>query len=175
MGGMRKVSIAVLSASTMLFCSCATDDTRSSSLADYVQRECAITVDFNNRFGHLTREFADKFGDQAALAATVRDIASLYEEVIAKAKELGDPPNGEGVGDDEHVEQAARSLVEELHAVATDIETASTEDGVRAAINRMNDAIVESSNIAAEWRNAHPTPELDSLKKTYPGCSDEPA
>jgi hypothetical protein len=175
MGGVRGFSIAVVSASAVLVCSCTTADTSTSSLADYVQRECAITVDFNDRFGHLTRDFADKFGDQTALAATVRDIAILYEEVIAKAEELGDPPNGEGVGGEEEVEQAARSLVGELHAVASDIESASTEDDVRAAINRMNNAIVESANAAAEWKNEHPTPELDSLKKAHAGCSDEPA
>jgi len=41
-------------------------------------------------------------------------------------------------------------------------------------MNRMNDAIVKSTTTAEKWQKSHPTPELDRLKKAYPGCSDEP-
>ena len=104
----------------------------------------------------------------------MQHIADLYDESIAKAHELGDPPNGEGTSDSDEVERAARSLVDELNKVATDISSAKTDDDVQAAIARMNDAIVQSTTTAAEWRKKHPTPELDRLKRAYPGCSDEP-
>jgi len=174
MGGARKVSAAILSALTLFLGSCNESDTGKASLDDYVKKECAITVDFKDRLGRLTRDFATNAKDQTALAATVQDIADLYDELIAKDNELGDPPNGEGTSDSDEVERAARSLADELHKVATDIRTAKTDDDVQAAIARMNDAIVKSTTTAAEWKKKHPTPEIDRLEKAYPGCSDEP-
>jgi len=106
MGGARKVSAAILSALTLFLGSCNASDTGKASLDDYVQKECAITVDFKDRLGRLTRDFATNAKDQTALAATVQDIADLYDELIAKDNELGDPPNGEGTSDSDEVERA---------------------------------------------------------------------
>jgi hypothetical protein len=174
MGGARKVTVAMLSAMTVILSGCDANDTGNAALDDYVKKECAIIVDFKDRLGRLTRDFATNAKDQTALADTVQHIADLYDELIAKDHELGDPPNGEGTSDSDEVERAARSLVDELHKVATDIRSAKTNDDVQAAIARMNDAIVESTTTAAEWKKKHPTPEIDRLEKAYPGCSDEP-
>ena len=174
MGVARKVSVAILSALTSFLGGCNSTDTGRPSLDEYVKKECAITVDFKDRLGRLTRDFATNAKDQSALADTVQNIANLYDELIAKDNELGDPPNGEGTADSNEVERAARSLAHELHGVATDIRTAKTNDDVQTAITRMNNAIVKSTTTAAEWKKKHPTPELDRLEKAYPGCSDEP-
>jgi hypothetical protein len=173
MGGARNASIAILSALAVVLGGC-TSDTGKASLDDYVKKECAITVDFKDRLGHLTRDFATNAKDPTALADTVEQIADLYDELIAKGDELGDPPNGEGTDDGDEVERAGRSLVDELHGVATDIRTAKSDDDLQAGMTRMNNAIVKSTTTAAEWQKKHPTPELDRLKKAYPGCSDEP-
>jgi methyl-accepting chemotaxis protein len=174
MCGARKVTVAMLSAMAVVLSGCHANDTGKASLDDYVKKECAITVDFKDRLGRLTRDFATNVNDQTAMADTVQHIADLYDEVIAKDHELGDPPNGEGTSDSDEVERAARSLVDALHKVATDIRTAKTNEDVQAAIARMNDAIVKSTTTAAEWKKKHPTPEIDRLQKAYPGCSVQP-
>lgn len=175
MGSARKVSVAILSTLTLFLGGCNTRDPGNASLDDYVEKECAIIVEFKDQLGRLTRDFATNAKDQTALADTVQDMAELYDELIAKSNELGEPPNGEGTADSDEVERAARSLADELHGVAVDIRTAKANDDVQAAIARMNDAIVKSTTTAAEWKKKHPTPELDRLKQEYPGCSDEPA
>ena len=174
MGSARKVTVAMLAAMAVVLSGCHANDADTASLDDYVKKECAMTVDFKDRLGRLTRDFATSINDQTAMADTVQQIADLYDEVIVKDHELGDPPNGEGTSDSGEVERAVRFLVDELHKVAMDIRTAKTNEGVQAAIARMNDAIVKSTTTAAEWKKKHPTPEIDRLKKAYPGCSDEP-
>lgn len=174
MGGTRSSLIVMVSALTVVLNGCTAVDTEPMSVEEYVMRECAITVDFKDRLGVLTRDFATKFKNRAALADTVQAMSDLYEEVLVKSEELGDPPNGEGTDDGGEVEQAARTLVVELDKAATDIRGATTDDEVQAAIGRMNDTILKSANIAAEFKKNQPTPELDELKKAHPGCSDEP-
>jgi hypothetical protein len=144
------------------------------SLDDYVKKECAIIVDFNGRLSRLTRDFATNAKNQPALADTVQHMADLYDEMISKDGQLGDPPNGEGGGDSPEVEQAAKSLATALHAASTDIRDAKSNAEVKGAITRMNDAIAKSSTTAADWKKNHPTPEIDRLKKAIPGCSDMP-
>jgi methyl-accepting chemotaxis protein len=174
MGGWQILSTAILSTLALGFAGCGANNTDQMSLDDYVKKSCAITVDFNDRLGRLTHDFATNAKNQNALAGTVQDMADLYDELIIKSDELGDSPNGEGTGDDAEVEQAVKSLATELRAVSTDIRDAKSNGEVKAAISRMNDAIVKSTATAADWQKKHPTPELDRLKKAIPGCSDTP-
>jgi methyl-accepting chemotaxis protein len=174
MGGTRTRSVAILSAFIVVLSGCNSSDSKNVSLDEYVKKECALTVDFKDRMAHLTHDFATNAKNQEALADTVQSIADLYDELLAKTKELGDSPNGEGKDDSGEVEQAARSLADTLGKVATDIRGAKNDAEAQAAMNRMNDAIVKSTTTAEKWQKSHPTPELDRLKKAYPGCSDEP-
>jgi methyl-accepting chemotaxis protein len=174
MSGARNSAVAMLSAFVVVLSGCSSSDTKSASLDEYVKKECALTVDFKDRMAHLTHDFATNAKNQEALADTVQSMADLYNELIAKDHELGDSPNGEGNDDSGEIDQAARSLVDTLGKVATDIRGAKNDAEAQAAMNRMNDAIVKSTTTAEKWQKSHPTPELDRLKKAYPGCSDEP-
>jgi hypothetical protein len=174
MGGVCKALIAMLSLLTVVLSGCHSSDTSGDALGDWVKKECAIVADFKDRLGHLTRDFATNAKDQTALADTVQKMADLYDEVMKKDDGLGDPPNGEGTGDGDELEKATRSLIDELHGVASDFRSAKSNADIQAAISRMNNAIAKSMTTAAEWKKNHPTPEIDRLEKAYPGCSDEP-
>lgn len=174
MDGARNVVVATILALIVVLGGCSTKAAGDSALEDYVKKECAIVVDLRNRLAGLTRDLVDNSKDQAALADTVQDIANAYDENIAKGKQLGDPPNGEGTGDDAEVEQAAKNLSDVLGQVATDIRTAKTNAEVQAAMAHMNDTILKSTTVAADYKRAHPTPEIDRLEKAIPGCSDAP-
>jgi methyl-accepting chemotaxis protein len=148
-------------------------DAGSTSLDAYVKKECAILVDFRDQMGQLTKEFAINIRDQAAMADTVQKIADLFRDTQLKADELGDAPNGEGTGGDE-VEQAMRTLVDQLDKIANEMRAANSDQEVQAAVGRMNHAIMKAMTTAADWKKSHPTPELDRAKAAIPGCSDEP-
>ena len=148
-------------------------NSENTSMDAYVHRECTLLIGFRDQMGRLTKEFATNMRDQSAMADTVQKIADLYREFLVKADELGDAPNGEGAGG-EQVEQAARTLVDQLDKVANDIRDARSDNEVRAAVNRMNDAIMKATTAAADWDKDHPTPELDRAKAAIPGCSDKP-
>ena len=81
MGSARKVTVAMLAAMAVVLSGCHANDADTASLDDYVKKECAMTVDFKDRLGRLTRDFATSINDQTAMADTVQQIADLYDEV----------------------------------------------------------------------------------------------
>ena len=169
------LALTIFVAPLLVLSGCGTGDSDQAALDDYVKKECVILIDFKDRMGSLTRDFATNIQDQAALADTVEDISKLYNEVLSKGDELGDPPNGEGVGGGDEVDKAARALVDNLHTIAGDIRAAKSDGEVLAAVAHLNDEVQKSMKVAADWKKQHPTPELDRAREAIPGCSDEPA
>jgi hypothetical protein len=169
------MALMILTVLSLVLGGCGTGDSGQAAVDDYVKKECAILVDFKDRMGSLTRDFANNVHDQSALADTVEEMSKLYHELLAKSDELGEPPNGEGADGDDEVDRAARALADNLHAIAGDIRNAKSDAEVQSAVAHLNDEVLKSVRVAKDWKKQHPTPELDRAKKAIPGCADEPS
>jgi PBP1b-binding outer membrane lipoprotein LpoB len=170
--GARGGLVAVLAALALAIVGCSGGGNERNSLDEYVKKECAILIDYQNRLAQLTHDLMTNANNQAALADTVSGIAKLNDEMIAKDHALGDAPNGEKVGDE--VEQATRSLVNDLNNVASDVRTAKTDEDLSTALAHFNEVLQRAAQQGAKFKQKYPTPQLDRAKQKIPGCSDEP-
>jgi hypothetical protein len=174
--GLRVRLCAASAAVVLALSGCGGDHSATStrSLDDYVKAECAMLADFRDQFQKLVHDFVANIRNQPAMADTVSAMGDLYQGMITKTDELGDPPNGEGVGGDAEARAAVESASAQFHDIASSIRAAKTDTEIQAAIARVQHLSEQMVKQGADLKKKYPTPEIDKAKQAVPGCSDSP-
>ena len=113
--------------------------------------------------------------DLSAMGTSAAGISQVFKDTAVKIEELGDPPNGEGKGAAQAGADQMRSMADQIDQSAARLQTAETSEEILAEVSKLqlvlNQIGGQGSSYISEFKAKYPTPELDAIEKTIPGCT----
>jgi hypothetical protein len=168
-----RILFATMSVMAVILGGCSSRTDSAMSLDEYAKRDCAISADLMGKLKTLQQEVTENLTYPSVMADKTASIADLYKDAAVKTEKLGDPPNGEGVGQTKAAAETLRSMAADLEQSASKLRSAMTEDQIAASIEDLMNAFGKAGPALAEFNARYQTPEVDALEKKIPGCTDE--
>ena len=191
-------TVVVLAAAALVLGACSNDDKDSSSattssttttsqssssaasttaatgdddpLAVYVGELCGIQQGFIQDAQEANTKLGDPSTGPEEAAAIISDLATSFGGAGLAIAELGDPPNGEGAGLTEAANEVFATAADGFESIASQVSdgTLTDSESTAAALQPVTDQFQQDLQALT---TEYPTPELDALQQSTPGCT----